>query len=113
MGNHSGFFRIGTTMQKDRILIYSPDCLSCSHLVDVEGCKLKKHKDCYFENGNDRCPAQYITILKSINFEKASTDLADALKTGNTKKINKLYEKLSKYDLLIQQRVKDMADTKR
>ncbi|QJT71083.1 hypothetical protein GR11A_00045 [Vibrio phage vB_VcorM_GR11A] len=97
-------------MDRDRLVLYSPKCLSCTRLCGDMG--KKKYKSCSPKKGNTQCPAQYITLVEGTDFEKASNALAKAMRENDSERLARLYDKLSEYDPVVQQRIRDMANDK-
>lgn len=53
-------------MAKNHLVIYSRDCLRCSHFIEagreMAGLKLQEFHECHYENNNPNCPAADLVV---------------------------------------------------
>lgn len=95
---------------KSDLFLFKTDCLSCSHLCkNIEGIKLKAHR-CTKENGNERCPAAFVTVSVGVDVEKIAKSLYRAKAKFDMEAYGRRMIRLAKYPQTVQRRVMERVD---
>lgn len=94
--------------EKSELMIYSAKCLNCSHLCyGIEGTKVET---CTAENGNDRCPAQYVQVSIAVDVVRIASKIYEAKVNLNMKTLSRRMARLEKLPPTTIKKVLDKVD---
>lgn len=86
---------------KENLAVYSLDCLNCKHLVEGAA---ENYTECHYTKGNDQCPASEIRIVAVGKIISYTRQLRDATDKQDTRRIARIWAKLSKESPAFQSR---------
>lgn len=80
---------------KRYLMIDNRDCLACKHLLPC--LKVKEFSECHYTNGNEKCPAQHVQIIRHIDIDGMVTKMYDALYDDDQVTFGQLKEEVETY----------------
>jgi hypothetical protein len=87
---------------RDVFQIYREQCLNCLHLTETG---TQTYKKCYWENGNDYCPAKEVRIIVGVPVSRVAEILVQATMSGDAEKLSLTCAKLAEKDPSVQREV--------